>query len=415
MTRALWKFRLGLTAAAVGGLSSLAMSQSLDDAEFNVVDRGRYLSILSDCAACHTAPGGQPFAGGLSIETPFGDLITPNITPDRETGIGKYTKEDFQRVMSEGIGRGGYHLYAAMPYPAYTKMTAQDNAALFAYLQTLQPVKNQVEANQLPFPYNQRWSLFGWNALNFTAGVFKPDTNKSEQWNRGAYLVEGPGHCGTCHTPKNALGGDKDSEALQGFVIQGWNAPNITTDQHTGIGGWSVNDIVAYLKKGANRFDLASGPMAEVVTKSTSKISDSDLAAIATYLKDSGETSTAASAAIAQSEPAMKAGAALYADRCSGCHTPAGEGIPKLFPRLADAPLVNAVDATSLIHVVLAGSRAGSTDAVSTSPAMPAFDWNMSDEQVASVLTYVRNSWGNAAPAVKPTDVASLRDHLKKQ
>ncbi|MEZ2224601.1 cytochrome c [Rhizobium sp. RCC_161_2] len=404
-----------MTAAVVAGLTSLAVSQSLGDAEFNVVDRGRYLSILGDCSACHTAPGGRPFAGGLSIETPFGDLITPNITPDRDTGIGKYTQKDFQRVMSEGIGRGGYHLYPAMPYPAYTKMTADENAALFAYLQTLEPVKNQVEVNQLPFPYNQRWSLFAWNALNFTSGIFRPDASKSAQWNRGAYLVEGPEHCGTCHTPKNALGGDKDGEELQGFVIQGWNAPNITSDKHKGIGNWSADDIVAYLKTGANRFDLASGPMAEVVTKSTSRISDSDLAAIAAYLKDSGETPTVAPVAIAQSEPVMKAGAALYSDRCSGCHTPAGEGILKLFPKLANAPLVNADDATSLIHVVLAGSRTGATDAVSTSPAMPAFDWNMSDDQVASVLTFVRNSWGNAAPVVKPADVAKLRGYLKDQ
>lgn len=412
------KFKIALIALAATSAGSAAVAQSAPqstgDAMFNVVEKGRYLSVLGDCAACHTAPGGQPFAGGLTITTPFGNIVTPNITPDRETGIGKYTAEDFQRAMSEGTGRGGYHLYGAMPFTAYTKVTPQDNAAIFAYLQTLQPVNNKVEANQLPFPFNQRWSLSVWNAMNFSKGEFKADSSKSADWNRGAYLVEGLGHCGTCHTPKNTLGGDKSDQWLQGYVLEGWNAPNITTDPHKGLGSWSEDDVVAYLKTGANQYDMASGPMAEVVEKSTSKFTDADLKAIAVYLKDSGTKSADVPAPIPASDPVMTAGAAIFSDRCEGCHLTSGAGVPKLFPKLAKAPLVNADDASSLIHVVLAGSRPGATDAVATSPGMPAFGWNMSDEQVASVLTYVRNSWGNAAPAVQASDVTKLRDYLQK-
>jgi mono/diheme cytochrome c family protein len=409
--------RLEVTLIALAALCAApaAFAQSTGDAMFNVVERGRYLATLGDCAACHTAPGGRPYAGGLTIETPFGNLVTPNITPDGDTGIGKYTLQDFQRVMSEGINRGGYHLYGAMPFTAYTKVTAEDNAAIFAYLQTLQPVSSSIEVNQLPFPFNQRWTLGGWNMINFTQGAYKPDPQKSEEWNRGAYLVEGLGHCGTCHTPKNAIGGDKNSQWLQGFVLENWNAPDITPDPHKGIGSWSEDDIVAYLKTGANQFDMASGPMAEVIEKSTQHFEDADLKAIAIYLKDSGGKADAAvPTPIAASDPAMTAGAAIFSDRCQGCHITSGVGIPKLFPRLANAPLVNADDPTSLIRVVLAGSRPGATDAVSTSPGMPSFAWNLSDADVANVLTYVRNSWGNSAPAVTQNDVSTLRKNLEE-
>jgi mono/diheme cytochrome c family protein len=406
--------RLGGAAFAALVVAAIPVgAQVTGDAAFSQVEKGRYLAVLGDCAACHSAPGLPPFAGGVVLQTPFGNLVAPNITPDIETGVGRLSLQDFQSVMSKGIGKGGYHLYGAMPFTAYTKVTAADNAAIWAYLQTLEPAKNKVEPNQLPFPFNIRASLIGWNLLNFAQGEFKPDPKQSPDWNRGAYIVEGLGHCGTCHTPKNLIGGDKNSQFLEGATLQGWFAPNITADPHKGIGGWSETEIVQYLKTGANRFDIASGPMAEVVEKSSQHWSEADLKAVAVYLKAGRNGEAEAPAPLPASDKLMSAGQAIYADRCAGCHVATGTGVPNLFARLAQAPLVNSDDPTSLIRVVLAGSRAGATRTVATGPAMPSFAWNLSDQDVAAVLTYVRNSWGNAAPAVSAKDVASLRTSLQ--
>lgn len=396
-------------------ISSLAHASG--DGSFEQVERGRYLATLGDCAACHTSSveGSKPFAGGVALETPFGRLVGANITPDIVTGIGKWTFDDFQRAMSEGIGHGGKRLYGAMPFTAYTKVTKEDNQAIWAYLQTLQPVNNPVETNQLPFPFNVRTSLIGWNWLNFSKGEYRPNVGKSAEWNRGAYIVAGLGHCGTCHTPKNLIGGDKDSKFLQGSVIENWVAPDITMNNHTGIGKWTEEDIVNYLKTGANRFDMASGPMAEEVKNSSQFWTDTDLKAVAVYLKDSGHDSgTKVSEPLKADNKAMIVGKSIYADRCSACHSPNGQGQEGMFPRLADSALINSNDATSLIHVVLAGSRPVDTDAAPTSPAMPSFDANMSDADIANVLTYIRNSWGNSAAPVKEKDVNSLRSELKK-
>jgi mono/diheme cytochrome c family protein len=404
------------TAALAVGLLALSTVASFagDDASFDQVARGSYLAKLGDCASCHTAPGGKPFAGGVVVATPFGNLVGANITPDRATGIGTWTEADFERAMSEGIAKGGHRLYAAMPFTAYTKVAKSDDAALWAYLQTIQPVKHPVVTNRLPFPFDLRANLYGWNLLNFTPGIYAPDPAKSETWNRGAYIVQGLGHCSACHTPKNITGGDESDRFLQGAVVQGWLAPNIAADPHRGIGSWSIADITDYLKTGANRFDIASGPMADVVAHSSQYWVDSDRAAVAVYLKELGNAQAAARQPIAAGDPAMVAGKAIYADRCSSCHTGTGEGVPYLFPRLAKAPLVNNDDATSLIHVVLAGSRAGGTDARPTMPAMPSFAWELDDAEIADVLTYVRNEWGNAAPAVSPSKIANLRARLRQ-
>jgi mono/diheme cytochrome c family protein len=380
---------------------------------YNIVEKGRYLTVVGDCTACHTVPGQPAFSGGVAIETPFGKLVGANITPDPETGLGYWTFDDFQKVMSEGHSKGGKRLYGAMPFTAYTKVRQEDNLAIWAYLQTLEPVHNPVETNQLPFPFSVRTSLIGWNLLNFTKGEFVPTAEKSPQWNRGAYLVEGLGHCGTCHTPKNLIGGDKNDNFLGGADLQGWIAPNITANAHSGIGQWSNEDIVQYLKTGANRFDIASGPMAEAVENSTQHWTDEDLLAVAVYLKD-GKAADPAPQPLAADNAAMVAGKAIYADRCAACHVGNGEGAQNLFPKLAAAPLVNSTDPTSLIRVVLAGSRAGGTEAAPTAPAMPSFAWNLSDDNVADVLTYVRNTWGNAAPAVSAGDVKDLREDLAK-
>ena len=279
------RFLTFAASAALAAISATAAFAGSGDGSFEMIERGRNLATLGDCAACHTAPGGKPYAGGVPIETPFGRLVGANITPDVETGIGTWTLDDFQRAMSEGIAKGGYHLYGAMPFNAYTKVSKEDNAAIWAYLQSLQPVSNAVEANQLPFPFNIRTSLYAWNFLNFTQGEFVADPSKSAEWNRGAYLVEGLGHCGTCHTPKTLTGGDVAGAALKGGVVDSWLAPDITGNAHTGIGSWTVDEITQYLKTGSNRYDVASGPMAEEVEKSSQHWADADLKAVATYLK----------------------------------------------------------------------------------------------------------------------------------
>jgi mono/diheme cytochrome c family protein len=386
-----------------------------DSQSFDRIERGRYLAVLGDCAACHTAPGGKPFAGGLALETPFGKLVAPNITPDRETGIGAWTDGEFLAAMHDGRGRDGRFLYPAMPYPAYTRMTRDDVLLIRSYLATVEPVSNAVVVNQLPFPFNIRESLLFWNLLNFTPGRFQADPQKSAEWNRGAYIVEGAGHCGACHTPKNLLGGDKTGRPLAGATLQGWFAPNITGDPRRGIGNWSHDDIVQYLMTGANEWTLASGPMAEAVVHSTSKMTEADVAAIATYLKDSGAPApTSNPAAVASGDRAMRTGLAIYKDSCAACHKDSGLGETDLFPRLAGSALVQSDDATTLLRVVLQGSRAVSTPSRPTAPAMPAFDWRLNDAQVAAVLTYIRNSWGNAAMPVAADAAASARAELIK-
>lgn len=394
-----------------------AAARAQDEQSFEKIERGRYLAVLGDCVACHTTPGGKPFAGGLGLETPFGALVGPNITPDLGTGIGAWSEADFWRAMHEGIGKNGVRLYPAMPYPAYTKVTREDVSAIWAYLRSLEPVRNEIQSNQLTFPFNVRGPATSvWNLINFQPGVFQPDPAKSETWNRGAYLVEGLGHCGTCHTQKNITGGDRGGEALQGALLQDWYAPDVTSDMRAGIGSWSTYEIVRYLKTGANSFDIASGPMADAVEHSTSHMTDADLRAIATYLKASpGKKNTAPVSALAVDDRRMVAGKAIYEDRCAACHISSGAGVPNLFPRLANAPLVQSDDPTSLIRVVLIGSRAGATVAAPTSPAMPSFAWNLNDQQVSDVVTYIRNTWGNAAQPVQPGDVGKLRDRLQRQ
>jgi mono/diheme cytochrome c family protein len=402
-----------IAAALIVALTGAASAQ--DFQSFDRIERGRYLAVLGDCAACHTAPGGQPFAGGLALQTPFGKLVAPNITPDRDTGIGDWTDDEFVAAMHDGRGRGGMRLYPAMPYPAYTKMTRDDVLAIRAYLATVAPVSNAVVVNQLPFPLNIRFAMVFWNWLNFTPGRYQPDPQKPAAWNRGAYIVEGAGHCGTCHTPKTLLGGDKTSTPFAGATLQGWFAPDITTDPHKGIGGWSKDDIAEYLKTGTNSWTLASGPMADAVSHSTSKMTDEDVAAIATYLQDSGAGASAPKpAAVAPDDKAMRTGAAIYKDSCAACHKDSGAGESHLFPRLAGSALVQSDDPTTLVRVVLQGSRAVSTSSMPTAPAMPAFDWRLDDAQVGAVLTYIRNSWGNAAAPVSAGVIARQRTSLAK-
>ncbi len=402
---------LGLLAGLFGLCSTASRAAEQD---FVTIQRGRYLATVGDCISCHTAPGGIPFAGGRPLETPFGTLVTPNLTPDPATGLGNWTDAEFLRAMREGIGRGGKRLYPALPYSYYTKATRDDLLAIKAYLATLNPVSNPVQVNQLPFPFSIRFSMWGWNMLFFTQGEFRATAAKSAEWNRGAYLVEGLGHCGACHTPRNSLGGENTTAAFSGGTLIGWHAPSLGSDLRTGIGGWSAEEIVEYLKTGRNQRSAASGPMAEVVYFSTQHMTDADLKAIATYLKDLPAVTPAVSAAPAlpETDPVMVAGKAIYLDNCSACHVSSGAGVARMFPALRGNAVVQAPDGSTLVRVISQGVRAASTATAPTAPAMPPFDWKLNDEQIAAVLTYIRNAWGNAAPAVSPSVVSSLKRNL---
>ena len=387
-----------------------------DGQDFSGIERGRYLTIAGDCAGCHTdTGGGQPFAGGRPIETPFGSVIASNITPDPETGIGAWTDEEFARAVAQGIGRNGVHLYPAMPYPYYARISHDDVLAIRAYLATLQPVKNRTGGDTLPFPLDIRVGMAAWNQLFYRPGEFQPVPGKGADWNRGAYLVEGLMHCGACHTPKNVLGGDKTSEPLQGGTLQAWFAPDITDAAGPGLASWTVDDIVVYLKTGHNRFSAATGPMGEEVQHSSSQMTDADLRAVAAYLKDQPGDQQKRPTPLAGSDPAMRIGAQIYGDECSACHAPGGTGQPGLFPALAGSPAVQSTDPTSLLRVVLYGTRSVATDGAPTAPGMPDFGWLLNDRQAAAVLTYIRNSWGNAAAPVSESQARKTRSMLARR
>ncbi|WP_284423467.1 MULTISPECIES: cytochrome c [unclassified Bradyrhizobium] len=407
-TRA-WLRRMPMRRIVAATLLAMPAAALADSDNFVEAGRGRALVTAGDCVACHTAPGGKPFAGGLALQTPFGAIMTPNITPDNATGIGSWTADDFARAMHEGRRPNGTRLYPAFPYTYYTKVTRADSDAIFAYLRSLDPVSNSVDRNTLPFPFSIRSSMAVWNGMFFTAGEFKPDPNRSEEYNRGAYLVEGLGHCGACHTPLNALGANKADRYLQGGQIDSWTAPNITNDMQAGLGKWSVDDVVQYLKTGQARGVIASGPMKDVVENSTAKMPDADLKAMAVFLKDRGAAGGPAPTPVAASDGRMKVGEAIFVDTCAACHVRSGEGIARVFPKLAGATVVTQDDPASLIHIVITGGQAAATATHPTAPTMPSFGYRLNDEQIAAVVTYVRNSWGNAASPVAADAVKAIR------
>jgi mono/diheme cytochrome c family protein len=390
-----------------------APPSAADQGSADPVARGHYLVDAGDCKTCHTLPGAEPFAGGRPIGTPFGAIYSSNITPDPRTGIGAWSAEDFYRAMHKGVAHGGKNLYPAFPYTYFTRMPRADVDAIRAYLATLTPVYRVKPANHLPFPINIRFLLKLWNALFFRAGDFRPDPARSEAWNRGAYLVQGPGHCGGCHTPKNFLGADHKNKALWGGTLDHWVALNLTGDPRQGLAGWSEADIAEYLRNGRNARSTASGSMQEVIYYSTSRMSDSDLGAIAVYLKDlpPGAPRTDGHPPAAA---AMRAGEAIFTDVCSACHH-ASEGPPNPFPPLRANSAVQAKDPTTIIHIILQGSRSLPTPGKPTPIGMPAFAWKLDDGEIASVATYIRNSLGNQAPPVTAGQVGKLRRKLERE
>ncbi len=357
------------------------------------VERGEYLARAGDCVSCHTAKGGAPYAGGLRMDTPFGYLLSPNITPDPETGIGRWSADDFHRALHDGVNKRGQDMYPVMPYVFYTRVARADSDAIFAYLRTVQPVRNAVDINHLRFPFDLRWSMLAWRELYFTEGTYQPDPAQTPAWNRGAYLVEGLGHCSACHSPRNVMGAIEKDKAFTGAAIDGWFALNLTSSFKTGLGDWTIDEIVAYLKSGAAKGQSTTlGPMAEVVHNSLHYLTDADLKAMAEYLKSLPADSPLRTGYGAP-DPSRQQGAVLYVDHCSGCHQSKGRGIPGVFPPLAGNGVVVAPNPADIIKVVLGGIPARNNYI-----AMPSFGSQLSDQQIAEIANYLRTSWGNGAP-----------------
>ena len=386
----------------------------------DLVARGEYLARAADCAACHIAPGGKPFAGGLAFRLPMiGTLYSTNITPDPETGIGKWSDDEFVRALHDGVGRGGEHLYPAFPYASYALMTRSDALAIKAYLFSLKPIKYTPPSNNMSFPFDQRYLMVFWNALFKPAHRFQPNTDQPAEWNRGAYLVEALGHCGDCHTPRNILFGLNNHRKFAGAITQGWKAYNITPDLPWGIGSWSDEQLQGYLSRGhADGRGSAGGPMAEVVDYSLNFLSDADIHAMITYLKSVPSNSDARDDAAAPtpssqqevnsnpSEPIPNRGLHVFEGACTGCHGLDGKGAISTYASLLGGRAVNDPTGTNATQALLDGTH---LRIAKTAGFMPEFGGGYSDQEIAAVVNYLIGRFGKSASAVTPNDIAKRR------
>ena len=396
--------RRGLVPLAFLGLATPALAADDQD----LIKKGEYLVTAGDCVACHTAPKGEKFAGGLYMQTPVGALSTPNLTPDPETGIGKWTDDQFYRAMHEGIDDDGHYLYPAFPFPWFTKVTKDDVHAIKAYLFSLKPVHAPRKEIKIGFPFNIRTGLITWRTLFFKAGTFNPDPKANEELNRGAYLVEGLGHCGECHNHSKLLGASDWSGKLEGGQIEGFYAPNITSSGKDGVGLWKKEDIVTYLKTGAkpDHTSVAAGPMRETIDDSLSKMSDADLGAIAEYLKSTAAKQTITASESSKGVAPTNVSGQAYLTHCASCHQPDGQGVKNAIPALAGNGAVTTKGPENVIRAVLGG-----LPAMNGLSPMPAYGQTMTNAEIAEAVNYVRHSWGNNAPAdVGPGDVDKLRE-----
>ncbi|HEY0219804.1 MAG TPA: cytochrome c, partial [Afipia sp.] len=371
-------------------------------AQASLIERGAYLARAADCMVCHTSQGGREYAGGLPFKLPFGTLYSTNITPDKETGIGNYSNEDFLNAMHRGIRRDGQRLYPAMPFTSYTYMTDTDALAIKAYLFSLDPVRAEIPKNTLAFPFNQRWGMAFWSALFNPNKRFAPDTTQSAEWNRGAYIAEALAHCGDCHTPRNLAFALDNRKKFGGALTAGWRAYNISSNKSTGVGGWSKDDLVSYLSTGhAAGHGTASGPMGEAVLHSFSKMTPEDISSLATYLRTvpavtSNDPSTLAPAASASHKDGGGASSAkgklVFEGACVSCHGWSGESGLSPFATLTGARTVNDPNAINVVQVVLNGNKAAGG-----ALSMPAFGSTHSDEEIAAVANYVTARFGSKA------------------
>ena len=411
------------TAAAAVALPSGAKATP----EQNEIARGAYLAVASDCIACHTAAKGKPFGGGYPIATPFGKIYGSNISSDKQYGIGSWTDQQFVAAVRDGVGGNGQNLYPAMPYDSFTKMKTEDVLAIKAYLMSLPPVHTPTPADSLPFPFNQRWTMWFWKMINVDKGPLQDDPAHNAEWNHGRYLVEALAHCEACHTPRNITFGMSSSRAFGGGDLGAWTAYNITSDKGAGIGSWSDAELVQYLRSGdAPGRASAAGPMGEAVEHSLQYLKEDDLKAMVTYLRtvpalpgptDSNDRSR-------QGKPATDyamlrgadanykvahAGAELYMAHCATCHTATGAGIgngPTAYPSLYHHSAVGNADTTNLVSVILNGVK---RDMKTGEVYMPSFATDMSDEQVATLANYLTKQYGNPAAKTTPDQVKKLR------
>ncbi|HEY8385822.1 MAG TPA: cytochrome c [Porticoccaceae bacterium] len=418
--------RVGVIAAVLllvaGGLvvrnvlsGEQAAPASLETFKGASAEAGRYLAIAGNCASCHTVDGGSRYAGGRQFHTPFGILYSTNITPDSETGIGNWSFEDFYRSMKYGVRPNGEHLYPAFPFTSFAKMTDEDIASLYLYIQSLEPVRNPARENELRFPFNQRSMLAGWKVLFHDSSTYTPDEQKSAEWNRGAYLVEGVAHCGACHTPRNAMGAERKDLALTGGVYMDkvklggyrqWSAVNLTPSE-TGLGDWTREDIVEYLRTGQNAHTVIHGPMNKVVMDSTHHMTEEDRVAIATYLK--GIPANAQPTGPAPDEDSIAAGKTVYTVHCGSCHLPTGLGDSTLGVPLVKNSIVQAADPSTLLNVILYGPEVPPPPFLSDRSRMKMYGKRLSDEDIANVANYLRASFGHGAGRVTPDQVKRQR------
>ena len=419
-----------LVAALCVCTSFSAWATGIDD---TLIARGEYIARAGDCIACHTAKGGQPFAGGLPLGTPIGTVYSTNITPDAKTGIGEYSFEQFDDAVRKGIRKDGSTLYPAMPFPSYATVSEDDMKALFAYFMKGVPAVSQPDKEtDIPWPLSMRFPLASWRWLFAPT----PTANNAQipgdpVISRGAYLVEGLGHCGSCHTPRaitlqeKALNNADGSLFLSGGApIEGWVPKDLRGGSVTGLGRWQEQDIVEFLKTGRNNHTAAFGGMSEVVGHSMQYMSNTDLTAIARYLKSLAPAHPDEPVAMPDDDGTARKlhnlqldslGARVYADNCMACHRSTGNGYPQTFPGLAKNAVLNDPNASSVIQIILTGNTLQATHAAPAAYSMPAFGWRLADDEVAAVATFIRQGWGNTGKAVSDDDVAQLRKTLSTQ
>ncbi|EIK71935.1 gluconate 2-dehydrogenase cytochrome c subunit [Pseudomonas synxantha BG33R] len=408
-------------------IASLALfsSCSVSAAESDLIKQGEYLARAGDCVACHTAKGGKPFAGGLPMETPIGVIYSTNITPDK-TGLGDYSFEDFDKAVRHGVAKNGSTLYPAMPYPSYARVSDSDMQALYAYfMKGVEPVVQENKDSDIPWPLSMRWPLAAWRWMFAPAVEAQPSPAAADPViSRGAYLVEGLGHCGACHTPRaltmqeKALSATDGNDFLSGSApLEGWIAKSLRGDHKDGLGSWSEEQLVQFLKTGRSDRSAVFGGMSDVVVHSMQYMSEDDLTAIARYLKslpavDPKDQPHQYDKQVAEAlwkGDDSKPGASVYIDNCAACHRTDGHGYTRVFPALAGNPVVQTADATSLINIVLNGGTLPATHTAPSTFTMPAFAWRLSDQEVADVVSFIRGSWGNQGAPVNASDVAGLR------
>jgi mono/diheme cytochrome c family protein len=409
--------RIATGASLVGAVLALmlAFPPSVRATDHADIERGQYLARAGDCIACHTNPGDPIFAGGLPMPTPFGTLYSTNITPDAETGIGRWNADQFYALMHTGRSPDGGLIYPVMPFANYTKVTRADSDAIFAYLHSVPPVHAPDRPQDLRFPYNNRSLILGWRTLFFSEGEYTPDPSKSAEWNRGAYLVMGLGHCSMCHTPINALGGSSQSRAFEGGLIpmQYWYAPSLTSNKEAGLGEWSIADINDLLRTGISARGAVYGPMAEVVHNSLQYLTDADVQAMSVYLKSLGQGTPPGvgdnTLPATESSLLTSLGKTVYDAHCQSCHGADGRGMPPHYPPLASNQSIQMSSAVNPIRMVLNGGFPPGTEGNKMPYGMPPFAQLLSDDEVAAVVTYIRTSWGNRGEAISARQANELR------